>query len=232
MRYQGRRAELIIGHVSQDDEVTEIREPVWQRGALNDETAGRVGANHNQERRQTLAMVVSVSTTRVLQIGESTLLPNGCNNIVRFVPRLLGCFGCLLASCFVVATYPPHLASSLPPSFPVPVPVPVPTWSFSLSSPSGSCFAALFCHRPYLDTSRALASPWPRTVDGNVLEPLAISRLDFVILRRAWTKADTHAHRYIRSHCASARSTVFAHPASLYHARSHCKPHRRCSVTC
>jgi hypothetical protein len=42
-----------------------------------------------------------------LQIGESTLLPNGCNNIVRFVPRLLGCFAllaCLLASCFVAAT--------------------------------------------------------------------------------------------------------------------------------
>jgi len=105
VRYQGRRAELLIGHVSQDDEVTEIREPVWQRGALDDETAGRVSANHNQERRQTLAMMVSVSTTRVLQIGESTLLPNGCNNIVRFVPRLLGCFGCLLASCFVVATH-------------------------------------------------------------------------------------------------------------------------------
>jgi hypothetical protein len=133
MRYQGSRAKLFIGHVSPDDEVTEIREPVWQRGAFDDETAGRVSANHNQERRQTLAMVVSVSTTRVLQIGESTLLPNGCNNIVRFVPRLLGCFGCLLA-CFC-RSYPPHLASSLPPSFPVPVPVPVPTWSFPSRRP-------------------------------------------------------------------------------------------------
>lgn len=156
MRYQGSKAKLFIGHVSQDDEVTEIREPVWQRGAFDDETAGRVSANHNQERRQTLAMVVSVSTTRVLQIGESTLLPNGCNNIVRFVPRLLGCFGCLLA-CFC-RSYPPHLASSsslLSSSSSSSSS----NLELSLSSPSGPCFAALFCHRPYLDTSRALALP-------------------------------------------------------------------------
>ena len=56
---KGSRMGGSIGHVSQDDEVTEIREPVWRRGARDDETAGRVSANHNQERRQTLAMVAS-----------------------------------------------------------------------------------------------------------------------------------------------------------------------------
>lgn len=56
---QGSKSRGSIGHVSQDDEVTRDSRTCLAVGARNDETAGRQSANRNQERRQTLAMLVS-----------------------------------------------------------------------------------------------------------------------------------------------------------------------------
>lgn len=77
--------------VSSDDEVMVDDEPVWK-----DETGGwRIGRDAQITIRtgdRLWLRGLALSTTRGLQIGESTLLPNGGNNIVRFMPS----FACLV----------------------------------------------------------------------------------------------------------------------------------------
>jgi len=77
-------------------------EAVWK-----DETGGwRIGRDAQITIRTDDRLwlpLLALSTTRGLQIGESTLLPNGGNNIVRFVPSfawladLVCLVACLLA---------------------------------------------------------------------------------------------------------------------------------------
>jgi len=95
---QGSKGPGSIGHVSADDEVTRNWRTCLAAGLeMMKQRAGSAQITIKRGDRLWLCWLAA-STTRALQIGESTLLPNGCNNIVcGFVPRLLGCFAWLLA---------------------------------------------------------------------------------------------------------------------------------------
>lgn len=97
---QGSRCSGSIGHVSPDDEVTRDWRTCLAAGLeMMKQRAGRAQIAIKRGDRLWLCWLAA-STTRALQIGESTLLPNGCNNIVCVLCLvcLVALLACLLAS--------------------------------------------------------------------------------------------------------------------------------------